>query len=232
MSSHTLVGTPFSTFTRTIALALHHKSIPFTQLATKPHEPLAKEHHPFGFLPTLVIHGADGKDVRLCESQAIARYIDRVAPEPSLHAAKLAVPEKMWELVSLCASLGTSSFTRSTVRLSSCAGFPRFEVGVIKVRAGMAGAPEAEIQTKLESGLSKLREFIAVLDTLMAPSGFAFASHPTWADFFLYPLVADLEATPEAHVLSQRLVEWSAQMKTLPAVGATVKGTMADVERK
>jgi glutathione S-transferase len=100
--SHTLVGTPFSTFTRTTALALNHKSISFTQLETKPHEPLAKEHHPFGFLPTLVL--PDG--TRLRESQAIARYIDRIAPEPSLQATSLDVPEKVFEFVSLCASFG------------------------------------------------------------------------------------------------------------------------------
>jgi glutathione S-transferase len=100
---------------------------------------------------------------------------------------------------------------------------------VIKVRAGMEGKSEAEIQKALESGLTDLRELIATLDSLMiAPSGFAFANHPTWADFFLYPLVADLEVTPEVHVLSPRLVDWSKAMKTLPAASATFKGTMAD----
>jgi glutathione S-transferase len=92
----------------------------------------------------------------------------------------------------------------------------------------MEGKSESEIQNALEPGLANLRELIATLDSLMAPSGFAFTSHPTWADFFLYPLVADLEVTPEAHVLSPRLVEWSKLMKTLPEVGATFKGTMAD----
>jgi glutathione S-transferase len=48
-------------------------------------------------------------DIRLCESQAIVRYIDRVAPEPSLHLRPgkgVALEEKMWEFVSLVASFG------------------------------------------------------------------------------------------------------------------------------
>lgn len=106
MPSYTLIGTPFSTFTRTIALGLNYKSVAFKQVDVKPQDPIAKHHHPFGYLPTLVIHGDDGKDVYLRESQAIARYIDRVAPEPTLDDAESAVPEKMWEFVSLVASFG------------------------------------------------------------------------------------------------------------------------------
>lgn len=107
-------------------------------------------------------------------------------------------------------------------------GFPRFEVGVIKVRAGLSGAAEEDILKALEFGLVQLREVITIIDDLISPSGFAFGDHPTWADFYLYPLVADLEATPEAHVLSSRLVEWSKKLKTLEAVGATLKGMLAD----
>jgi glutathione S-transferase len=109
MSTYTLVGTPFSTFTRSIALGLHYKSVPFQQTANKPHEPIADKHHPFGFLPTLVIHTPGASDVYLRESQAIARYIDRIAPEPSLQDPQAAIPEKMWEFVSLCGAYGKRS---------------------------------------------------------------------------------------------------------------------------
>jgi glutathione S-transferase len=122
MPSYTLVGTPFSTFTRTIALALRYKNIPFTQLETKPHEELAKQHHPFGYLPSLVISNgsgddkydegrSDSKDIALRESQAIARYIDRIEPRLSLHDDEGQLPEKMWEFVNFCTSYGTSSET-------------------------------------------------------------------------------------------------------------------------
>lgn len=113
---YTLIGTPYSTFTRTIALGLQYKGLKYNQIATTPHAELAKSYHPFGFLPTLVIHEIDGKkvdDIHLRESHAIVRFIDRIAPEPSLHISSgeggAAVEEKMWEMVSLIAFLGKYS---------------------------------------------------------------------------------------------------------------------------
>ena len=110
---YTLIGTPFSTFTRTIALGLQYKKLKYNQIATKPQTRIAQEAHPFGYLPTLVIHEIDRKkvDVKLRESQAIAHFIDRVAPEPSLHVQSgsdaAIIPEKMWEFVNFTASYGS-----------------------------------------------------------------------------------------------------------------------------
>lgn len=53
--SYVVIGTPFSTFTRAVTSALNFKEIPFEQKATLPHSELARKHHPFGFIPSLVI---------------------------------------------------------------------------------------------------------------------------------------------------------------------------------
>ena len=110
---YTVIGTPFSTFTRTITLGLQYKGLKYEQLATPPQSQLAQENHPFAYLPTLIIHEVDGKrvDMKLRESQAIVRYIDRVAPEPSLHVhpgreSGIPLEEKMWEFVSFAACFG------------------------------------------------------------------------------------------------------------------------------
>lgn len=108
----TIIGTPYSTFTRSITLGLTHKDIAFNQVRVVPHSDIAYENHPFGFLPTLIIHEIDGKrvDLKLRESQAIARYIDRIAPEPSLHIANgdghSLINEQMWEFVSFAGAHG------------------------------------------------------------------------------------------------------------------------------
>lgn len=110
---YTLIGTPFSTFTRTIALGLQYKNLKYNQIATKPQTRIALEAHPFGYIPTLVIHEIAGKkvDIKLRESQAIVHFVDRVAPEPSLHVQPgsdtAIIPEKMWEFVSFTASCGS-----------------------------------------------------------------------------------------------------------------------------
>jgi glutathione S-transferase len=110
---HTIVGTPFSTFTRTITLGLQYKGLKYSQIATVPHSQIASDSHPFGYLPTLIINKVDGSDrpidIKLSESQAIVRYLDRIAPEPTLQLVDgngQLLPEKMWEFVSLTASYG------------------------------------------------------------------------------------------------------------------------------
>ena len=107
--SYTIIGTPFSTFTRTITLGLQYKGLKYNQIATVPHSQLASDSHPFGYLPTLIINKVDGSNIKLSESQAIVRYLDRIAPEPTLQlvdGSSQLLPEKMWEFVSLTASYG------------------------------------------------------------------------------------------------------------------------------
>ncbi|KZP22354.1 hypothetical protein FIBSPDRAFT_859667 [Athelia psychrophila] len=214
LGQHTLIGTPFSTFTRTIALGLIHKGIPFYQVNTAPHSATADAHHPFGYLPTLVVPAKGG--LKLRETQAIVRYIDRVAPEPSLQLPgdDDVLPEKMWEVVSFIAGYG----------------FPAVEPGVVKKRVAAADEgklSEAEIRTQIEGGLAELRCFLATLESLIAQDGYIFGERLTWADYFLYPLMADLAATPEAEVMGDRLRGWMEKMKALPEVEKTFEGSLA-----
>ncbi|KZP20902.1 hypothetical protein FIBSPDRAFT_1044484 [Athelia psychrophila] len=214
IAQHTLVGTPFSTFTRTISLGLHRKDIPFHQVHTAPHSAIADAHHPFGFLPTLIIPG-DGK-IKLRETQAIVRYIDRVVPEPSLHLPEgdSHFPEQMWEVVSFIAAFG----------------FPKVEPGVVKKRvaAGDEGKiSDAEIREQIKEGVAELKHFLAAIESLMAPDGYIFGENLTWADYFLYPLMADLEAIPEGEVIGARIRGWMTKMKALPEVEKTFEKTLA-----
>ncbi|PPQ79756.1 hypothetical protein CVT26_012309 [Gymnopilus dilepis] len=233
---YTLIGTPFSTFTRTISLGLQHKSLPYTQLATKTQTPLAKANHPFGYLPTLIIHdqeiddeGRKG-DIKLRESHAIVRYIDRVKPEPSLQLEEgeggVAIPEKMWEFVSFVAFFG----------------FPILEGGVIKPRVKALDEgklTDAEVRSQIAEGVLEAKKFLALIESLMAPSpsgsnqdqdqdgGYIFGDKLTWADFFLYPIFADFRMIPEwKEIVSERLVRWTEKMDLLEAVRNTRAGTL------
>jgi len=215
---YTVIGTPFSTFTRTITLGLQYKGLRYTQLATTPQSQLALENHPFAYLPTLIIHEIDGKkvDVKLRESQAIVRYIDRTVPEPSLHLqpGDAIIEEKMWEFVSFTAGFG----------------FPIVEGSVVKPRVKALDEgklSDQEIREKIKDGVVELRRFLALAESLMAPSGYAFGERITWADFFLYPILADLRMVPEWEVVSERLVNWTKKMDDLDASKATTAGTLS-----
>lgn len=217
----TVIGTPFSTFTRTITLALHYKGLPFDQVHALPHSDTAYEHHPFGFLPTLVIREIEGKvvDLKLRESMAIARYLDRLAPQPSLcvsvgDGSVLVVEEQMWEFVSFVATHG----------------FPAVEKGVVKPRMALTDEgklSDAEILQEISGGIEKLLKFLTVVESTISPDGYVFGEKLSWADFFLYPLLADLNATPERDLLSVRLRTWMDLMGNLDAVKATTAGTLS-----
>ena len=235
---YTVIGTPFSTFTRTITLGLQYKGLEYDQLATPPQSQLAQENHPFAYLPTLVIHEVDGKrvDVKLRESQAIVRYIDRVAPEPSLHVrpeSGILLEEKMWEFVSLAASFGKPPILPISAPeqgYRTFSGFPMIEATVVKPRVKAMDErklTEDEIREKVKDGVLELKRYLFVAESLMGPEGFAFGANPTWADFFLYPLLADLRTIPEWEVVSPRLVNWMMKMDSLPAVQATADGTLS-----
>ncbi|KII83934.1 hypothetical protein PLICRDRAFT_118594 [Plicaturopsis crispa FD-325 SS-3] len=221
MSTHpkyTIIGTPFSTFTRTVTLGMHHKNLPFEQTRALFHTDAARTGHPFGFLPSLIVHRDGARDVALCETQAIVRYLDRIAPEPSLQIADgdggAPLAEKMWEFVSLTASFG----------------FPAVEVGVVKKRVAATDEgvlSDAEIRGQIQDGVAELKNFLAVAESLMAPEGYVFGEKLSWADFYLFPLLADLQAIPEGEVLSERMRGWLARMEGLEAVKATTPGTLS-----
>ncbi|KAH7340409.1 hypothetical protein B0J17DRAFT_317988 [Rhizoctonia solani] len=216
--SYIVIGTPFSTFTRTITSALHYKGIPFEQETTVPHTELARKHHVFGFIPSLVI--TEGNDtLGLGETQAIARYVDRVAPSPSLaDASQLRLPEKLWELVSIIAGLG----------------FKSVELGVVKPRVksideGKESADACRVRIESSGGAQSLRDFFNILETLKVGDGpYLLGKNPTWPDFFLYPLISDLLATPDADLAPQSIGSWYKAMENVKGIKETHKGTLAD----
>ncbi|KAF5325173.1 hypothetical protein D9619_009974 [Psilocybe cf. subviscida] len=214
--AYTVIGAPLSTFTRTVTLGLLHKGVQYNHVPMAPHVEFTA--HPFGYIPALVIsaQSEDEEDVRLCESQAIARYIDRVAPEPSLlliPGKGVTLEEKMWEFVSL-----TSSF-----------GVPIIERGIVKARVRAEGKlTEEQIRAQLEDGpIFELQRFLEATERMMTPEGYVFGDKLTWADYFLYPLMADLTTVPEWELVSGRLKKWTEAMELLPEVQATKAGTLA-----
>ncbi|KAF8801251.1 hypothetical protein BYT27DRAFT_7198631 [Phlegmacium glaucopus] len=218
---YTVIGTPYSTFTRTIALGLQYKGLKYNHISTLPHSAVAVNSHPFGYIPTLIIHEVDGSgrpmDIKLSESQVIARYIDRIAPEPTLlEGSGQLLPERMWEFVSFAASYG----------------FPIIERGVVKPRVQALDEgklSDEEVREQIKPGVVKLKEYLSFVESFMVTStdGYLFGEKLTWADFFLFPLLDDLRAVPEWEVVSERLIAWMKKMDDLPAVKETSAGTLS-----
>ncbi|KAG9104576.1 hypothetical protein FRC06_001042, partial [Ceratobasidium sp. 370] len=159
--------------------------------------------------------GNEPLDLR--ESQAIARYLDRIAPSPSLVQADLKLPERLWELASIIASTG----------------FKAIEIQVVKPRIksmdeGHESADECRARIEKSGGAQELRIFFQTLDGLREGKGpFLLGNNPTWPDFFLYPLVSDLLATPDADLAPPSVISWAKSMEGVKGVKDTHLGTLA-----
>jgi glutathione S-transferase len=104
------------------------------------------------------------------------------------------------------------------------------EQGVVKPRVAATDEgklTDAEIRQNITAGVEQLRKFLIVIENAMSPEGYVFGEKLTWADFFLYPLLADLQAIPEGELLSERLKKWMVNMDELDAVKATKAGTLS-----
>ncbi|CAE6470753.1 unnamed protein product [Rhizoctonia solani] len=219
LPEYTLIGTPFSTCTRTIAVALIEKGVPFKQVKAPPRSDVAGEFHPFGQLPVLVIPRPNGQDVYLRENQAIAQYLDRMAPTPTLDLEETdaCVPEKMWEFVTLIVRFGYPAIITSVVQ-------PRVD-GLDACKHTMT---EIRQQIKQAGGIDQLKDFLAKIEPMFMPEGpYIFGSRMTWADVFFYPLIADLMTVPESMFISARILKWAKVMELGKGVQQTFPGTLA-----
>ena len=88
---------------------------------------------------------------------------------------------------------------------------------------------DEEVRKQIKAGVVELKVYLKLVESLIVneTDGYLFGENPTWADFFLFPLLADLRAVPEWEVVSERLNAWMKKMDDLPAVKETSAGTLS-----
>src|SRR3954469_18795760 len=107
MATLEIIGMPQSNYVRVVRMVCEEKGVPYELKAERPHSAPVAAIHPFGKIPVMR-HG----DVELCESKAIATYIDRsfggprVIPEDPARAARV----EQW------VSLGNVEFDKVMLR--------------------------------------------------------------------------------------------------------------------
>ena len=79
MANLQILGMPQSNFVWMVRMACAEKGVPYDLVPVRPHCPEVDAIHPFGRIPAMR-HG----DLELCESKAIATYIDRHFDGPKL----------------------------------------------------------------------------------------------------------------------------------------------------
>ncbi|HLK82273.1 MAG TPA: glutathione S-transferase N-terminal domain-containing protein [Xanthobacteraceae bacterium] len=83
MSSVEIIGFAPSTYVRAARMVCEEKASPYELKASPPHSPEVAAIHPFGKIPVMR-HG----DFALCESKAIATYLDLAFPGPLLYCVR------------------------------------------------------------------------------------------------------------------------------------------------
>jgi len=209
MSSVQILGAPVSTFVRVVRIVAEEKEVPYELVPLGPHTPDVDALHPFGRIPVLR-HG----DVTLCESRAIACYLDRRFDGPSLVPADTLEQARVEQWISLI----LTGFDPVLVRAYLLAYvFPGTE----------NGQPD---RARIDATLPQLERCLDVLARAVGPTGQLVGSSFTLADAYLIPILAYLKDMPESGRLiadSEALRDYIARQEARPSVRATVPPPMA-----
>jgi glutathione S-transferase len=177
MSKPEIVGSIVSSYTRVIRMVCAEKAIDYTLTEVLLDAPELKALHPFGKMPVLR-HG----DLVLCESKAIATYLDLAFPGSRLIPTdpKLAGLTEQW--VSLVNSVIDGTLVR-TYLLAYAA--PRTA----------DGQPDRAI---IDGVLPRVREQLGILDNAVSKTGFLAGGQFTLADINLMPILFYMTKMPES----------------------------------
>ncbi len=176
MAKLQILGVPFSNFVWTVCMACAEKGVPYDLVPLPPHCAEIDTIHPFGKVPAMR-HG----DVELCESKAIATYVDRAFDGPKLIPEDPAAAAKVEQWVSLIMTQLDPVIIRGYVL-----GY---------VFPGTAdGSPN---RAKIDAALPALRKQLELLDRTVAETGFLAGNGFTLADIYLLPMLHYLLKLPE-----------------------------------
>jgi glutathione S-transferase len=172
-----IIGFAPSTYVRTARMVCEEKAIPYDLKPAAPHSPDVAVIHPFGKIPVMR-HG----DFELCESKAIATYLDLTFPGPKL----IPTDPRHAALTEQWVSLVNTRMDGTMVRTYLFAYiFPKTE----------DGAPDRKA---IDGVMPALKDEIGLLDRAVAKGGYLAGDSFTFADINVMPILFYLQKFPEA----------------------------------
>src|SRR5882672_464481 len=171
-----IIGSLRSSYTRVIRMVCEEKGIEYVLTETALRAPELKAIHPLGKMPVLR-HG----DFALCESKAIASYLDRSFPGPQLIPSdpKLAALTEQW------VSLVNTAMDPTLIRTYLFA----------YIAPGTAdGKPDRKV---IDGMAPAIRQQIEILDDAVSRTGYLVGDQFTFADINLLPILYYVRQLPE-----------------------------------
>jgi len=177
MANVEIIGFAPSTYVRVVRMVCEEKGIAYDLKPEPPHSPEVAAVHPFGKIPVMR-HG----DFCLCESKAIATYLDRTFPGPSLMPAdpRMAALAEQW--ISLVNTAMDTTLIRTYLFHYI---FPK-TADRKPDRVGIAAVAPA------------VRDQIGILDKAVEKTGHLAGDQFTLADINLMPILFYVRQFPEA----------------------------------
>ncbi len=162
-----IIGAPQSNYVWAVRMVCEEKGVPYEYKPERPHTPDVDAIHPFGKIPVMR-HG----DVTLCESKAIASYIDCVFDGPKV------IPEdpRLGAQVEQWVSLGNVEFDKLMIR--------QYVVGYVFPKE--PGKPD---MAAIGEVAEKMKKQVAVLDRAVAGTGHLVGDSLTLADINILPML-------------------------------------------
>ena len=186
-----IIGAPQSNYVWAVRMVCEEKGVPYEHKPERPHTAAVDAIHPFGKIPVMR-HG----DVELCESKAIATYIDRVFDGPKV------IPEDPTRaaVVEQWVSLGNVEFDKLMMR--------QYVVGYAFPKE--PGKPD---MGAIKAAAEKMKPQIDVLDRAVAPTGYLAGDGFTLADINILPMLFYVNRFEEGKALLAGAKNLSAYME-------------------
>lgn len=176
MSRVEIIGGALSTYTRAVRMVCEEKGIAYEHKPARPHERDVAAIHPFGRIPVMR-HG----DFELCESKAIATYLDLAFPGPRLFPTEPRPAALTEQWVSLVNTRIDGTMIRTYLFAYV---FPKTADGRPDRRTIEAVAP-------------LLADEIGLIDRTVAKGGYLAGDDFTYADINVMPILYYVRKFPE-----------------------------------
>lgn len=210
-----LFGERASALTRTIHLALTELNIHFVWITRASHSDDTSSRHAYASTP-LLVHRPDGLYTRsedvvsLSGAFAIRRYIDELLAPLAIRSGKglkfLTPPLGVSSgTVEPCSVIARAKLDALVAKFSHTI-IPTLDSTYMKPASLLAkqGQHPESINTSLAEGLARIHSLLEIVQPQAATQWIlpGTTNQLTWADLFLYPILADLRASPAAHFVS------------------------------
>lgn len=199
-----LHGSPFSTFTWSVRLALAEKGVAYELRPANLRDEGYPSLHPWRRMPVL-----DDGDLRLFEAFAVMRYVDEAFAGAPLQPASPAARATMTQWISAFSDYVAPHAVRGVL-------IPRFVLAPRGLPVDDAAVAEAA---------QRARKSLAVFDRALAGGGFLAGDAPSLADWLLLPVWASGGGLAGADRYTDdlpNLARWAAALMERPSFTATL----------